>query len=190
MVWISAGRYDAARGWLDAWNRLTESMVVCFFFQAEDGIRDLIVTGVQTCALPISPGGVTRGPGSGDGVLAVPVGGPAGSAAIGPGPPCGRAVRVPGAGAPGIGVARVGAPGVGLAGGRPGGTCRGWWLCKWVAGCRAPRTPAPAPARLQRGNRPPRSPIAPRACCTTTTRRMLPRRLPPRAAGPPKVRDT
>src|SRR5206468_8551824 len=31
--------------------------VVCcallFFFQAEDGIRDLIVTGVQTCALPI-----------------------------------------------------------------------------------------------------------------------------------------
>src|SRR2546421_6248902 len=31
-----------------------------FFFQAEDGIRDLIVTGVQTCALPI----YTRGPGS------------------------------------------------------------------------------------------------------------------------------
>src|SRR3989440_3183320 len=29
---------------------------VLFFFQAEDGIRDLIVTGVQTCALPISPG--------------------------------------------------------------------------------------------------------------------------------------
>src|SRR5206468_7469835 len=27
-----------------------------FFFQAEDGIRDLIVTGVQTCALPISHG--------------------------------------------------------------------------------------------------------------------------------------
>src|SRR5256886_9130486 len=26
----------------------------CFFFQAEDGIRDLTVTGVQTCALPIS----------------------------------------------------------------------------------------------------------------------------------------
>src|SRR6478736_7718576 len=25
----------------------------CFFFQAEDGIRDLTVTGVQTCALPI-----------------------------------------------------------------------------------------------------------------------------------------
>src|SRR5437667_4631560 len=26
-----------------------------FFFQAEDGIRDRDVTGVQTCALPISP---------------------------------------------------------------------------------------------------------------------------------------
>src|SRR6266496_60075 len=26
-----------------------------FFFQAEDGIRDLYVTGVQTCALPIWP---------------------------------------------------------------------------------------------------------------------------------------
>src|SRR5256886_5214291 len=31
--------------------------LVCFFFffQAEDGIRDLTVTGVQTCALPILP---------------------------------------------------------------------------------------------------------------------------------------
>src|SRR5256886_12506864 len=28
--------------------------VLLFFFQAEDGIRDLTVTGVQTCALPIS----------------------------------------------------------------------------------------------------------------------------------------
>src|SRR6266536_6564200 len=27
-----------------------------FFFQAEDGIRDPLVTGVQTCALPISSG--------------------------------------------------------------------------------------------------------------------------------------
>src|SRR5688572_32226795 len=37
-----------------------------FFFQAEDGIRDLTVTGVQTCALPISrraahPGACRRG---------------------------------------------------------------------------------------------------------------------------------
>src|SRR5699024_11218810 len=28
--------------------------ITCFFFQAEDGIRDRNVTGVQTCALPIS----------------------------------------------------------------------------------------------------------------------------------------
>src|SRR3712207_7359980 len=28
---------------------------VFFFFQAEDGIRDIGVTGVQTCALPICP---------------------------------------------------------------------------------------------------------------------------------------
>src|SRR5436305_2245369 len=30
------------------------SVTLCFFFQAEDGIRDADVTGVQTCALPIS----------------------------------------------------------------------------------------------------------------------------------------
>src|SRR5205085_7370659 len=29
-------------------------VLLFFFFQAEDGIRDLTVTGVQTCALPIS----------------------------------------------------------------------------------------------------------------------------------------
>src|SRR6266542_5685538 len=29
-------------------------MCLFFFFQAEDGIRDATVTGVQTCALPIS----------------------------------------------------------------------------------------------------------------------------------------
>src|SRR5207247_7807131 len=29
----------------------------CFFFQAEDGIRGPLVTGVQTCALPISSRG-------------------------------------------------------------------------------------------------------------------------------------
>src|SRR5206468_4210283 len=36
------------------------SISVFFFFQAEDGIRDLIVTGVQTCALPISQSGRGR----------------------------------------------------------------------------------------------------------------------------------
>src|SRR2546425_10050387 len=32
-----------------------------FFFQAEDGIRDKLVTGVQTCALPISYPGALYG---------------------------------------------------------------------------------------------------------------------------------
>src|SRR5256886_4343895 len=41
--------------------------ILFFFFQAEDGIRDLTVTGVQTCALPIYSQGVVinrglRGP--------------------------------------------------------------------------------------------------------------------------------
>src|SRR5207247_3412409 len=36
---------------------------VCFFFfQAEDGIRDPLVTGVQTCALPISEETGNRSP--------------------------------------------------------------------------------------------------------------------------------
>src|SRR5207245_4749169 len=34
---------------------------VVFFFQAEDGIRDATVTGVQTCALPILAGGGIAG---------------------------------------------------------------------------------------------------------------------------------
>src|SRR2546430_5354178 len=34
---------------------LYNELYMCFF-QAEDGIRDLTVTGVQTCALPISEG--------------------------------------------------------------------------------------------------------------------------------------
>src|SRR5256885_16135486 len=33
-------------------------MLFFFFFQAEDGIRDYKVTGVQTCALPISVAGL------------------------------------------------------------------------------------------------------------------------------------
>src|SRR5687767_15301670 len=49
---------------------------VFFFFQAEDGIRDKLVTGVQTCALPISrsgpPAATAAEPGSG----AVAAGGP------------------------------------------------------------------------------------------------------------------
>src|SRR2546430_10610558 len=42
---VSGRSAGASRGW--PWRLL-------FFFQAEDGIRDLTVTGVQTCALPIS----------------------------------------------------------------------------------------------------------------------------------------
>src|SRR2546430_12511412 len=34
--------------------RRRQDYLFLFFFQAEDGIRDLTVTGVQTCALPIS----------------------------------------------------------------------------------------------------------------------------------------
>src|SRR5690606_20488608 len=33
--------------------RIVNGLLVSFFFQAEDGIRDFHVTGVQTCALPI-----------------------------------------------------------------------------------------------------------------------------------------
>src|SRR6266496_4542335 len=41
MVWCQCGSY------------FPRQLYCCFFFQAEDGIRDLYVTGVQTCALPI-----------------------------------------------------------------------------------------------------------------------------------------
>src|SRR5690348_17551262 len=36
------------------WSSAILAYMLCFFFQAEDGIRDGRVTGVQTCALPIS----------------------------------------------------------------------------------------------------------------------------------------
>src|SRR3712207_7131745 len=36
-------------------------LMIFFFFQAEDGIRDIGVTGVQTCALPICPDPVRGG---------------------------------------------------------------------------------------------------------------------------------
>src|SRR5947209_10529731 len=39
------------------------SVLEIFFFQAEDGIRDIGVTGVQTCALPISGWPSTRAAG-------------------------------------------------------------------------------------------------------------------------------
>src|SRR5260370_14095774 len=42
-------------------NMLLFVVVFFFFFQAEDGIRDSSVTGVQTCALPIYPAIEGRG---------------------------------------------------------------------------------------------------------------------------------
>src|SRR5690606_21260193 len=49
------------------------SHAASFFFQAEDGIRDFHVTGVQTCALPISvAGGAVKRPAN----MVVPVGTP------------------------------------------------------------------------------------------------------------------
>src|SRR2546429_3787672 len=43
------------RGGGEAFRTSTKTSVhSVFFFQAEDGIRDVAVTGVQTCALPIS----------------------------------------------------------------------------------------------------------------------------------------
>ena len=44
---------DGVAAALDGWNEY-------FFFQAEDGIRDRLVTGVQTCALPISVEAASR----------------------------------------------------------------------------------------------------------------------------------
>src|SRR5437764_14243651 len=43
--------------------------IMIFFFQAEDGIRDTSVTGVQTCALPIWHGAARACRQRGDGVV-------------------------------------------------------------------------------------------------------------------------
>src|SRR2546429_1398676 len=48
---------------------LLMSWFIFFFFQAEDGIRDVAVTGVQTCALPICPRLVDRPDRPDEGVL-------------------------------------------------------------------------------------------------------------------------
>src|SRR3989441_6970147 len=46
-----------ARASVECTGRMRCWRVIFFFFQAEDGIRDKLVTGVQTCALPICTGG-------------------------------------------------------------------------------------------------------------------------------------
>src|SRR2546423_143812 len=44
---------SASPGYADTKGGVNLSRAIIFFFQAEDGIRDKLVTGVQTCALPI-----------------------------------------------------------------------------------------------------------------------------------------
>src|SRR5205085_3629622 len=77
-----------------------------FFFQAEDGIRDLTVTGVQTCALPIlaPPGQGPRRPPAAGTAPSPPSREPPGPARGPPGPraaPPGAALR-PGSRGPSI----------------------------------------------------------------------------------------
>src|SRR5690349_22179176 len=55
---VAVNEYNSSR-----YNSATMYTIIfffLFFFQAEDGIRDLYVTGVQTCALPISNRGGVR----------------------------------------------------------------------------------------------------------------------------------
>src|SRR2546429_206702 len=46
-------QYLSAKGALTYTDIAGVTVLYGFFFQAEDGIRDVAVTGVQTCALPI-----------------------------------------------------------------------------------------------------------------------------------------
>src|SRR2546430_1385610 len=50
---VDEGHRGGMGGVADGAWLLTSRFTSAFFFQAEDGIRDLTVTGVQTCALPI-----------------------------------------------------------------------------------------------------------------------------------------
>src|SRR6266536_2528869 len=53
MPYQSGRRGEVWAGVFDLLGR-QDQLLYLFFFQAEDGIRDPLVTGVQTCALPIS----------------------------------------------------------------------------------------------------------------------------------------
>src|SRR5260370_32406229 len=50
--WLAIAK-PPATCWVRFRRKSVSSMLLFFFFQAEDGIRDSSVTGVQTCALPI-----------------------------------------------------------------------------------------------------------------------------------------
>src|SRR5216683_6480251 len=93
--------------------------LIFFFFQAEDGIRDLIVTGVQTCALPILTGLCASG-----------------SRAMPPKP------------RPAWLIARVGPAAAGELGGAPAPAALGWGGdCPSAAAQRLDRRPPPAAPR-------------------------------------------
>src|SRR5256885_3200709 len=57
IYWVSEEpmRYSVVGEYDYRHDKLYVISLIFFFFQAEDGIRDYKVTGVQTCALPICP---------------------------------------------------------------------------------------------------------------------------------------
>src|SRR2546430_7913063 len=57
---VSTGGYPVGTPWAGTSEFWLVEMDRFFFFQAEDGIRDLTVTGVQTCALPIFAKGAAK----------------------------------------------------------------------------------------------------------------------------------
>src|SRR5687768_18188857 len=59
-------RFAARNRLYTAQNCAADQLIRLFFFQAEDGIRDVAVTGVQTCALPISITAVPSAPAAPD----------------------------------------------------------------------------------------------------------------------------
>src|SRR5256885_5795010 len=54
VIWISKSVFIASKSCYLYLKHIYNYLTLYFFFQAEDGIRDYKVTGVQTCALPIS----------------------------------------------------------------------------------------------------------------------------------------
>src|SRR2546429_3019201 len=58
VAYVCPFNYGTRSDWTRVLCSVMKNSIVClfcfFFFQAEDGIRDVAVTGVQTCALPIS----------------------------------------------------------------------------------------------------------------------------------------